>query len=236
MNLKALASVYTSILILCACGGGSSGNSGDPIADRQFDGTVSSVETIYTPEQLDAIQQLGLTLNLGDSPPNIEGNYFFSPVILQASSVPNEPTDIGSEINDASFSVTNQNTTTLTADLFLQELLGPDQGDTRGTGSFISGSGSLFTIYFVTETDYGDGALADTSVTISGAISELGIENIQLAAFVLDDRGDDTFFPSNTGRLLIDGDGLAVRQSVSSSDLTADSHAISYSGLFSRSE
>jgi len=206
------------------------------MAERQFNGTVSSVEAIYTPEQLDAIQQLGLTLNLGDSPPNIEGNYLLSPTILQASSVPDEPVEIGNEVNDASFSVTNQNTATLTADLFLQEILGPDQGETRGTGSFISGSGSLFTIYFVTETDYGDGALADTSITISGAISALGIENVQMAAFVLDDRGDDTFIPSNTGRILIDGDGLAARLSVSSSDLTAQSHVVSYSGLFSQNE
>jgi len=167
------------------------------------------------------------------APPNIEGSYSFSPVILQASSVPNEPADIGDQLNDADFTVSNQNMAALTADLFLEELLGPEVGDTRGTGSFISGSGSLFTIYFITVTDYGDGALADTSITISGAISALGIENMQLAAFVLDDRGNAEFFPSNSGRLLIDGDGLTERLGMTDVIAVPRLNDSASSGLFS---
>jgi len=212
MTLLRFTITCFSIAVLTACSenSGNKGNITEQL-DRVFDGSLESVEQFYSPSQLRAIQQLGLNVNEGDTPPNVEGTFFLSPWVLQASTVPDDQGLIGFEIGAADITISNQNNATLTATLKIDEYLEEERGTTEGSGSFISGSGSLFTIYFKTVTDYGNGELADTSITISGSVTELGIENIQLAAFVIDGRGND-FIPNDSGRVLIDGDGLSERR------------------------
>jgi len=179
-----------------------------PIDPPVFDGTAPSVSDLYSQAQVDAIEGIGLVLNLGNQPPNIEGTFRVEPVIVQASTVPEEDA-IGFGLPGQTFTFSNQNNSTLTVDLILVE----DGGFTSiGSGSFISGSGQQFTVYFISETNI-DGFTADSTITLSGVISDNGIENVQAAGFLLNDRSDpgDVFIPNNTGRLIIDEDGLSER-------------------------
>jgi len=233
-SLKLVGCTF-AVLILAACGGSSGDSSPEvstqsetastPIADTPvtdtpvdapimdnppvFDGFEASINDLYTPAQVDAIEQIGLVFNLGDQPPNIEGTFRVEPVIVQATTAPEDDGETGFELPAQTYTFSNQNNSTLTVDLLLIE----DSGQTTvGNGSFISGNDQQFTVYFVSETNI-DGFVADTTITLSAVISGNGIENVQAAGFLLNDRGDpgDVFIPNNAGRLVIDEDGFSER-------------------------
>jgi len=208
--LKVLCAFPVVFTLSCNSGSGS-GNASTAPTSNNFDGTEPAVTDLYSQEQLDALVALGLTVHLGDTPPNIEGTFLASPALLQSSSVGGDESLIGAQFADALMTFSNQNNESLTVDLLLDEVSIDSQS--VGEGSFISGSGSNFTVYFVTETELNN-AFADTTVTISGSMTLNGIENAQLALFMLDNRGNLTgeFIENNTGRLLIDGDGFSERQ------------------------
>ena len=181
-----------------------------PIAELpEFDGSRPAITDLYSQAQIDALEQIGLVFNLGDQPPNIEGTFRIDPTIVQASTVPFDDGASGFEISSSTVTFSNQDNSTLTVDLVQNEDTG---GSSIGNGSFISGNGQLFTVYFVTETTIG-GFTADSTITLSGVVSDVGIENVQIAGFLLDDRGesDSVFIPNNTGRLAIDEDGFSER-------------------------
>jgi|GEM_PF-1375416 len=192
------------------------GIAGDPLEDEpaiatpMFDGTLSAITSIYSDSQLAAIEALGLELNLGDDPPNIEGTFRLDPAILQSSSVPNDEENLGENFTPITFTFSNQDNSSLTLDLTTLS----DSGDTQvdGSGAFISGSGNAFTVYFLAEVTF-EGFTFTSSETYSGIITDAGITNLQQAIFILDDRGDpqDLVFDQDTGRLFIDTDGLSVR-------------------------
>ena len=203
----------------------------EPVAGEvpEFDGSLPAITNLYSQDQIDAIEALGLTINLGDNPPNIEGTYRMSPGQLQATSVPNDPVQPGAVGFDTNFTFFDQNNSSLTVDLDLVE----DNGSTsQGSGSFISGSGQLFTVFFVTETTIG-GFVADSTITISGVVNSSGIENLQFAAFALDHRDapENIFIPENTGRLFIDPDGLSERITATAEVPSATSDRINVNAL-----
>ena len=223
------------VVLLAACGGGGAGGSTEPVdtpavpttnpptvaddivvdeppADTaEFDGTRPSINNLYSESQIAAIEALGLQINEGDSPPNVEGTFLIQPMILQASSVPSDQDGVDGTFNDLEVTFSNQNNDTLTLDL---NSASTANSMTEGSGSFISGSNSAFTVFFIAEVTMPDGHVILTTETFSGVVTAAGIQNIQFAGFVLDDRGDpfDNTIPNDTGRLFLDEDGLSIRQ------------------------
>lgn len=211
---RQLTLVVLATHLLTSCGGSSDDDTNVVTLQSggsAFDGSRPAISDVYSQSQLDALEQIGLVFNLGSQPPDIEGTYRFNNRVLQATSVPG---DTANEFVSTTITFSNQNNATLTVEYTSVEDEGVNTGTTTGTGSFISGSGQAFTVYVVSETII-NGSVADSTATISGVISSSGIENIQLAGFMLDNRGDTlTFIPNDTGRLIIDADGLSQRLSV----------------------
>lgn len=211
MNQIKILCFVTVVSLLNACGGSSGGGSNDAntvTVTTNFTGTRPSVEQIYSESLITSLEMIGLNINLGDNPPNVEGSYLLEPRVLQATTVPVENIEIGVGNGSTTITFSNQNNANLTLDLEA------NSGSTNvvDTGSFISGSGNLFTVYFVAEVTV-DGHTFDSTETYSGVITDGGVQNLQRAIFVLDDRGDpnDGLIPNDTGRLFIDEDGLSVR-------------------------
>ncbi|MCD6098297.1 hypothetical protein J7K18_05310 [bacterium] len=165
---------------------------------------------IITPEQMEILEELGLEINPGSDPPNIEGEYFISPLILIGSSIAEDV--IGSQFADYYYNFFNQ-----TEDYEI-EVNYHSEGYTdvaTGVGSFISGSGSDFSVFLQIEgeiddsTDYATYTLAKI---VSGTISASGIIDCQIG-FILTDKydPDDILIEINDARVFEDSDGLANR-------------------------
>ncbi len=182
-------------------------SSDDDNGSNEFDGSLESIENFFTPELVAALEDLGFNINTGNTPPDVEGEYFISPVILTASNVPSD--NIGAVFADYTASFSNQNNGSLTID-FMGE--GGNQSDI-GNGSFVAGDGNEFTVLLKLTSQIGS-IPVDTAFAISGTLTEDGIENLQNAVLMLDDKGDPegVYIENNQGRLLSDSDGFSPRQ------------------------
>lgn len=169
--------------------------------------TLQDVERFYTPELVDSLETLGFLFRLGDTPPIIEGAYQVTPFVLQASLVPTD--SIGSQFADQIITFSNQDNTALTIDFKIE---GGSQ-TTVGSGSFISGTDNQFSVFLITQSRTDESVLVDTTVSITGIVTAEGIENLQFAGLMLDDKGDpdDLYISNNTGRLIVDQDSISPR-------------------------
>ncbi|WP_196894041.1 hypothetical protein [Aureivirga marina] len=171
-----------------------------------FNGSVDSVENIYTPETVQALNNLDFTIYTGNTPPSVEGTFEVSPMMLINSTVPGDviPTFFPNYV----FTLTNQNNNDLTIDFEGQHLDGSQQDS--GDGTYISGQGNNFTVYLNLTSLIGQYP-AQTAFVISGQKTTEGIANLQIAALMVDNGGniEDEYIPNNTGRVLVDFDELA---------------------------
>ncbi|MDL5510357.1 hypothetical protein QSE00_00925 [Arenibacter sp. M-2] len=185
----------TAILAFASC------SKEEDSADMGFDGSLTSIEDFYTPELVRALDSLGFEMNLGNKPPKIEGTYHVKPMLLKSSSVPGDI--VGSQFNNYEVTFSNQDNGKLTIDYFGDQGVEIDEG----FGSFISGENDKFSVFLITTSDIGS-YTADSAISLSGRIVEGGIENIQMAFVMLDNKENEggVFIGNNTGRIVYDSD------------------------------
>ncbi len=185
----------TAILAFASC------SKEEDSADMGFDGSLTSIEDFYTPELVRALDSLGFEMNLGNKPPKIEGTYHVKPMLLKSSSVPGDI--VGSQFNNYEVTFSNQDNGKLTIDYFGDQGVEIDEG----YGSFISGENDKFSVFLITTSDIGS-YTADSAISLSGRIVEGGIENIQMAYVMLDNKENEggVFIGNNTGRIVYDSD------------------------------
>jgi len=172
-------------------------------------GLTDSINNIVPPDILQKLEDLGVVINGGNTPPNIEGTYLVSPLTLVKSSVlfdvvPGTVYWIGNGIMDLTFS--EQNNANLTVKL--SHTIGNDYENASGLGAFITGDGNKFSVFV--EAAGTDGGYPTKSVEIhSGEITANGIENYQWALIITESA--PTTIPEGQGRLWKDGDGFSER-------------------------
>ena len=173
-----------------------------------FDGSLRSIEDFYNEDVVEALDDLGFNINTGNTPPNLEGTYLISPYELKASTV--ESDVIGRIFANNLISFSNQNNASLTVDYRGVNGTQEDNGD----GSFISGENNEFSIFLKLTSQINESVIVDTAYAISGILTNNGIEQVQVALLMLDDKGDPdgVYIANNTGRLFIDSDGLSPKQ------------------------
>jgi len=166
-------------LMLFACGGSSDD---DTQQTALFDGSRASLRDLFTESQLMTAESLGLPLNFGDDPPNIEGTFRIGPVVLlQAATDPNDQFGVGN--TDVPFDIvfTEQNTNSLEIDITF-----PDTELTVFALGVLPQANNL-----------------ETRRIYSGLLTEFGIENFQETTFLAGGSGE--------ARLFIDPDSLSER-------------------------
>ncbi len=118
------------------------------------EGTIESVKGWANSEIIDALENLGLTIYEGNTPPNIEGDYQMSERVLEATNVPND-NPLGFRVAKLNMSFTNQNNGTFTTNFNGSQISSTDNSiistlavDNYLENSFIIGSGNFFTAFF----------------------------------------------------------------------------------------
>ena len=145
----------------------------------------------------------------GDTPPNVEGVYLIDP--LKAVYDSEGYYSPGKTLSPKYIRFYNQDPATNTLDYAQKE----DMSEGKGEGSFISGSGNQFTVFFNVEGVYRSDDYAceyKEAMVISGTRTDSGIKDLQYA-FVMLEKGNDwknNLMDVNAFRVFKDGDGLAA--------------------------
>ncbi len=153
---------------------------------------------------LDEMESLGMPINRGGSPPNIENAYLASPFILKNSNRPED--NIGEQYADLKVRFSGQNNDELT--VFLDYENGPEVGE--GLGGFIVGTDNKFSVFAELTISYA-GQTATTVSVVSGSIASGGIENLHYAIFMIDNYGNPggNFIDIGDGRIFYDSEGFS---------------------------
>ncbi len=192
-----LGLLVTGFLVGCSKDDDNNGN-------VKFDGSETAIREFVTPALVDSMRSLGMSINSGNTPPMIGGNYHIVP-ILQAS---NRPADqVGMEFEEYDCHFRNQKNDQLTVEFSYEGA--SEQG--VSTESFLSGSGNKFSAYLKSDATI-QGLTAKSVLVISGEISEAGIVSYQMAIFMLENGGNSNIFIENgEGRIFKDSNNLGSR-------------------------
>ena len=152
-------------------------------------------------DQRDILENLGMPINSGNNPPDIEGFYLTDDLDCVADTTDDYMQDLyynwnfyDQTDNEIKVSYFNNGTDSAT-----------------GQGSYIFGEGNDFTIYI--EFNGSDGSVSYTNVNIiSGTLTSSGIEDFTQGFIMTDKTGDDYDYylmAVNEARIYEEGDGLA---------------------------
>lgn len=206
------------LFILCIILGLSSCSSNDSNENE----TTSSEKKLYDhyvdSKMQKSIDQLGVVIHKGNTPPNVEGIYTIDPFRCTMSNF--NDGYLGVNLGTSTLTLSNQNTAKLSIDFNNITIYSFDSKDEtwKGKGSFISGSGNKFSILLHSNGELNKGSFVakyKNLIILSGELDIVnnqikGIKNLQMASVMSDDYGD----PNNT--LIEIGQGRLFTNSYSS--------------------
>ena len=172
----------------------------------------SSITNIISQNNIDLLRSKGMTIYSGTTPPMIEGIYSVSPFTLLSPYGSTDGWAVGKVISDYKYQLYNQQNNTLQVNYKNAAL--SDVGS--GLATFISGSGSNFSIFYQFNGNQ-SGVDYVMDGVISGQLTSSGIVNFQNGFMLKSKAGDETntiMEPVNTGRIWTDGDGLSPTTAV----------------------
>ena len=175
----------------------------DKDTDKE-DELSKDIQNFVPDETLEQIIDMGMAINKGVDPPDMEGEYLASPYELIATTVANDYS-LGTIFSDYYFRLYDQDNDDLT--IKLDYYNGGEQGS--GLGGFISGDGKEFSVFIEVESEY-NGYEATSLHVISGTMNTDGsIEDFYFTNYMLDNNGNDggVWIENDEGRVLIDSDG-----------------------------
>ncbi len=163
------------------------------------------IQNIVPDSTLNKIIALGMPINKGTKPTDLQNIFKASPHALKATNVPNDFA-LGYVFADYKFRLYDQDNDKLT--IKLDYVNGPESG--TGIGGFVSGNGSDFSI-FVKVHAVNSGTPAEVLQVISGTITAEGIKNFYFSNFMLEDYGDpkNLWINKEQGRVIYDSDGVS---------------------------
>jgi hypothetical protein len=174
-------------------------NSNDKV---EANGFTEEINEFLPDSIINEMENLGMELNTGGNPPQVENVYEVTPFVLDSSNI---PTDYpGMSFADFRFKLYDQNNEDLTVKL--DYVNGPEEG--TGLGSFIVGDNNQFTLVSeVTTVAYSDTAIV--AMVFSGKMTDGGINDFYYANFMIENNGSSYFIENGQGRVIYDSDGFS---------------------------
>lgn len=170
------------------------------------EGLSEDITELVPQEILDEMENLGMTINGGGSPPSLAAAYLATPFILKSSNIDSDSP--GMTFADYEVTFYEQDNTYLKIKYSYTN--GPESGE--GLGGFIVGEDNKFTVFVeVTSTAY------EEEVTmvhvVSGIMGDEGINDLYFANFMIDNNGNPNgyWIGDGQGRVIYDEDGFSPK-------------------------
>ena len=194
-----------SFLIIFTIIYGCSENKGSGSNLLDSNGLSKDINDFVPDSLLHILDSLGMPINTGDNPPNIEGTFLITPFTMVNTNRVNDNYYIGQVISDFYVKFSEQNNGKLTVNIDYYN--GGEEGN--GIGSFIVGDANKFSVFsklFVTYL----GDSADVLVLFSGSLGSDGLHDMYVANFMVNSYGSYYFINNGEGRIFYDSDGLSL--------------------------
>lgn len=161
----------------------------------------AKIEDVIPSNYIDTLNSLGLLVNEGTTPPNINGIFKFSPLNLSASNI---STDVlGTKFTDATIHLYNQNNST-----FDIKMLGKFFVSNNDTSlvTVVSGSGNKFSVYGKVKASM-SGKTAIFGILISGESEGGTIKKAKYGIINIDNsNGEGVFIKEGLARIVKETD------------------------------
>ncbi|HLU80728.1 MAG TPA: hypothetical protein VK010_01515 [Flavobacteriaceae bacterium] len=184
--------------------------------DLGFTGSEEDIIQFLSKDAYNNLLALGVTVHTGSTPPFINGQYLMSPYVLASTNISGDY-DIGFQFANNIVQISNQNNEDLSVNYYSYQV--DENGNVitqeYGNESFITGTGSNFTVIIKTESSstdsQGNYVNMIMGIAISGTVQNGYIQNLQKAFIVIEESGDinGEFIDKGEGRLIVDGDGFS---------------------------
>ena len=175
--------------------------------DDSSDSALPKEVTNFVPESiLNEIKKLGMPINEGNTPPNIVFTFMAKPLYLKASNRPGDA--VGQQF--ANFRVKFYEQNNEKRSIKCDYVNGSATG--TGLGSYVSGTGSTFTVFSEMNVTIGADKVKLVQV-ISGTILDGGIKDFYYANFMIDNNGNPSksLLENGQGRIFYDTDGMSEK-------------------------
>jgi len=170
--------------------------------EDMYNGLNSDIRNIIPEDIMKKFKELGITINGGNNPPNIEGSYLLSPLILVKSNFADAAP--GSQFKDYKLTCSEQNNADQTVVCAYASIAAIGSG----LGAFITGDGNKFSIFVETNGTLNGQPFKSVDI-FSGEITPSGIRNFHWA--LIQTQEAPGTLRRGQGRLIKDGDGLSER-------------------------
>ncbi|ETZ21923.1 hypothetical protein [Pedobacter sp. V48] len=194
-NTSILILAIISISYLASCKKGKDGPSNEEILKNK-------IEDVIPQQYLDTLKTLNFPVNEGTTPPNMEGAFYVSPLILRVSNILGDKP--GNAFLSSKVKFFDQHN-----DDFGISLIGEHVLTLRDTSivTAISGSGNNFTIYGKVKSTYGSYSAIFATI-ISGIKEGNNIKNYTIGIINIDNSkgGTGIFVPEGKARVAYDSD------------------------------
>jgi hypothetical protein len=170
---------------------------------KEDDELSKDIQNFVSDDVLEQIVDMGMVINKGIDPPDMEGEYLASPYELVGTTVADDYS-LGTIFADYYFRLYDQDNADLT--IKLDYYNGGEEGS--GLGGFIAGNGKKFSVFIEVESEY-SGYEATLLHVISGTMGDDGIEDFYFTNYMLDNNDNEggVWIENDEGRVLIDSDG-----------------------------
>jgi len=170
---------------------------------KEDDELSKDIQNFVSDDVLEQIVDMGMVINKGIDPPDMEGEYLASPYELIGTTVADDYS-LGTIFADYYFRLYDQDNDDLT--IKLDYYNGGEEGS--GLGGFIAGNGKDFSVFIEVESEY-SGYEATLLHVISGTMVDGDIEDFYFTNYMLDNNDNDggVWIENDEGRVLIDSDG-----------------------------
>lgn len=160
------------------------------------------IEDIISANFIDTLRSLGLVINEGTTPPNVNGIYGHNPLILKATNRPSD--EIGYKFSDAALKLFDQNNSNYEIKLLAKNFVA-----NRDTSivTAISGTGNKFTVYGKVKATASETVFAYFGIVISGEMMNGIIKNFEYGLINIDNsQGKNYFIEEGEARLIYESD------------------------------
>lgn len=207
------------------------GTGGEPVDTTTYpvDTTMTEVDTILVSPLIELLEEQGMPVYTGTTPPDVSGSYLISTVTLILSNIADD--EVGDEYNDAVLTFSNYQANKL----LITQTLTQSNSVLYGEAAQISGSGNNFTVAHTIEGTTDDGVYTKMAVVCSATKTSAGLTNLWYAYWMREKRNDTGHNYMDVGdyRVITDKDGLAVNYTLSGKIAAKGASAKSGLNLFS---